>query len=227
MASGLAAEARRASRQIGVWYDLCRGLARATALAWFRSGRRGFRGVPSTGALVVVANHASFLDPVLVGVSTRRRLHFLARSSLFQFAPFGALIASLGAIPLDREGMGRGGLRSAWEVLKGGGAVLLFPEGTRSRDGTLAPLRSGALRLAQRSGAELLPVWIEGSQRALPRGSWFPRPKRVVVRFGETYRIAPAAPLEGAAMDLERRLLALRDGGRDRNATAGEPAVGE
>jgi 1-acyl-sn-glycerol-3-phosphate acyltransferase len=136
-------------------------------------------------------------------------LQYLARSTLFRSRPFAALIRRLGAVPVEREGVGIGGTRAVLSILAGGGAVVMFPEGTRSRDGSLGPLRPGAVRIAQRSGAQVVPVWIAGSGDAMPPGALFPRPRRIEVRLGAAFRI-PAGLAAGAAIaDLRERLLAL------------------
>lgn len=167
--------------------------------------------------MIVASNHASHLDPVLVGSATERRLTFLARSTLFEPRFFGALIRALGAVPIEREGVGIGGLRAALTVLGQGGAVLVFPEGTRSRDGELGSFRTGAVRIAQRSGAPIVPVWVEGSRRAMPRGARFPRPRAIEVRVGTPFRVDPRADLDVATASLRARIAALAEGGHARN----------
>jgi len=161
------------------------------------------------GPVLFVSNHASHLDPVLVGAAVCRPLRYLARSSLFRSRPFAALIRAFGAVPVEREGVGVGGTRAVLSILAGGGAVVMFPEGTRSRDGSLGALRPGAARVAQRSGAQVVPVWIEGSANAMPPGARFPRPRRIEIRFGAAFRVPPGVAPEAATMELRERLLAL------------------
>ena len=91
----------------------------------------------------MLSNHQSHLDPVLVGLASDQRLNYLARDTLFGFAPFRWLINSLDAIPIDREGLGLGGLKETLKRLKRGESVLMFPEGTRTRDGEVGRLRPG------------------------------------------------------------------------------------
>jgi 1-acyl-sn-glycerol-3-phosphate acyltransferase len=133
---------------------------------------------------VLLANHESHLDPVLVGVASRRPLSFLARKSLFQ-GPFGLLIRSLDAIPLDRDGMGIAGLREVIRRLKQGEATLVFPEGTRTHDGEIGPFQPGFGILVRRSGATIVPVGVDGAYEAWPRHRRLPRPVRIAVLSDE------------------------------------------
>ena len=144
---------------------------------------QGRERVPAEGAALLLSNHASHLDPVLVGVASPRQLRFLARDTLF-FWPLAWLIGSLGAVPINRES-GIAGLRTTMTILKQQHALLLFPEGTRSEDGHLQPLKPGFCSVARRSRAALVPVGIAGSFDALPRGRTMPRMKRIVLEFGE------------------------------------------
>src|SRR5690606_7647333 len=122
------------------WYDFCWVVMWCVTKFYFRFRYRGGEHMPRRGPLVVLCNHQSNLDPVLVGVASPRQLSFLARDSLF-VGWFGSLIRSFDAIPIDREGTGLAGIRATLGRLKKGDAVLLFPEGTRTSDGYLQPLK--------------------------------------------------------------------------------------
>ena len=145
---------------------------------------RGVEHVPATGPVLLVANHVSALDPPLVGGALPRRLTFLAKAELFRVPLLGWLIRRLGAHPLRREGGDPGALRTALRVLKGGGALLVFPEGTRGEEGVLGPAKLGAGMLAVLGGATVVPVYVRGSGRAWPRGRRFPRRADVTLTFG-------------------------------------------
>ena len=145
----------------------------------------------------------------------------MARDSLFK-GPLGRLIGSLGAIPIDRDGGGVAGLKRTLRCLADGQAVLLFPEGTRSGDGALAPLKPGFLALVRRREPALAIVAIDGAHEAWPRGRRFPRPRRISVQFGRTLSSRDYASLDDEALlalvtaELERTLelaRSLRDGG--------------
>ena len=132
----------------------------------------------------MLSNHQSHLDPVLVGLSCDRRLNYLARDTLFGFAPFRWLILSLDAIPIDREGTGLGGLKETLRRLKRQEMVLMFPEGTRTRDGEVGRLKPGFCAVARRGKVALLPVAIDGAFNAWPRWRRFPLPAVMQLQMG-------------------------------------------
>ena len=152
--------------------------------AWFRLSVVGADRVPREGRLLLAANHVSVLDPALIGAVLPRELDFLAKTELFDIPGFGALIRRLNAHPVDRSGSDSTALRLALRLLGDGRAVLVFPEGTRGTEGRLGPARAGAGMLAALSEAPVVPVYVQGSGRALPRGAIVPRPARVTVTFG-------------------------------------------
>jgi 1-acyl-sn-glycerol-3-phosphate acyltransferase len=165
------------------WYRFCKFLCWSFVTLLFRFRWSGVEHVPVRGPLLIVSNHQSHLDPVLVGVASPRQLHALARRSLF-VGPFGWLIHSVGAFPIDLEGSGLGGLKTSLQVLKRQAALLVFPEGTRSPDGQLGPFLPGFCAIARRSGATIVPAAVKGSHAALPRGSALPLPRPVTLAFG-------------------------------------------
>lgn len=156
----------------------------------------------------MLANHQSHFDPVLIGISFERRLNFLARKTLFDFAPFRWLIRSLDAIPIDREGMGLGGLKETLRRLKRGEMVLLFPEGTRTRDGQVASLKPGFIALARRGKVPLVPVALDGAFDAWPRTNLFPRAATINVQIGQPITPAEFVNFTDDALiaELERRI---------------------
>jgi 1-acyl-sn-glycerol-3-phosphate acyltransferase len=162
------------------WYSILRCACWAIATLVFGYRSFGREHVPVSGPVLVVSNHQSNLDPVLVGLAMSRQLKYLARHGLF-FWPFSWLIRSLGAVRLDRKAGGIGGIKATLKLLRENEAVLVFPEGTRTHDGALEPLMPGFCAIARRSGATIVPVTIDGAFAALPRGSAFPRPARITV----------------------------------------------
>ena len=141
--------------------------------------------VPLTGAVILASNHASFLDPPLVGSGLKRGINYLARESLFRFPGIGALLRSWNAVPVDRDGGGAAGLKAILERLLAGGGIILFPEGTRTRDGKLQPARSGIGLIVIKSRAPVVPVRTFGTFEAYGRNHKIPRPKKVAVKYGE------------------------------------------
>ena len=108
--------------------------------------------MPATGGGLVLSNHQSNLDPIVIGLCCTRRLNYVARQTLFSFAPLRWLLESLEVIPIDREGSGFGGLKETLKRLKRGEIVVLFPEGTRTPDGEVHSMKPGFCALAKRSG---------------------------------------------------------------------------
>jgi 1-acyl-sn-glycerol-3-phosphate acyltransferase len=185
-----------------LWYQLLQRSLQLAAVALYRARYAGRNNIPTDGGVLVVSNHQSHLDPMLVGIGCPRKLNYVARESLFKFAPFGWLIGSVGAFPIDRDGIGLAGIKESLRRLKRGEMVLIFPEGTRSHDGRMAPFRPGFTALAARSGAAILPVAVDGAFQIWPRWRRFPGRGRVRVRYG-----VPLLPAEITGRD-ERELLA-------------------
>src|SRR5450755_4802690 len=144
--------------------------------------------VPLQGGVILASNHASFLDPPLVGAGLRRDINYLARESLFRFPGIGALLRSWNAVPVDRDGGGAAGLKAILDRLLAGGGIILFPEGTRTKDGKLQPARSGIGLTVIKSDAPVVPVRVFGTFEAYGRHLKFPRPIRVAVKYGEPMR---------------------------------------
>ena len=144
--------------------------------------------LPKQGPVILAANHASFLDPPLIGAGLSRMVIFLARNTLFTVPVVGALLRSLKVVPVDREGGGGAGLKAILDRLLGGEVILLFPEGTRTPDGQLLPAKSGIGLAVIKSTAPVVPIRVFGTFEALGRHMKFPRPRRVVVHYGEPMR---------------------------------------
>ena len=185
-----------------IWYAT---LKRSLQLFWvlFYSARRsGFENIPTEGAVLLVSNHQSHFDPPLIGSCCPRRVSYLARATLFKFKPLGWLIGSLGAFPIDREGSGIGGIKETLRWLKQGQVVLMFPEGTRSYDGRVAPFRPGFASLVYRSQVTIVPVGVAGAHEAWPRSKRCPGRGKLHVHFG-----SPLSPDEVRRYD-EKSLVA-------------------
>lgn len=197
---------RSLTKRIG--YGLLHVFSRLTAVVLFRVRCEGRHWVPVEGGVLVCSNHQSFFDPVLVGLALDRRLNYLARKTLFRFAPFRWLIEFLDAIPIDRDGFGIGGIKETLKRLKRGELVLIFPEGTRTKDGNVAPLKPGFVALARRGRTPLLPIGMDGAFDAWPRNARFPRPSRIHVCIGEPISPETMAALTDEQLidELERRI---------------------
>lgn len=194
------------SQQIG--YDAFRVVARLIGTVCFRVRWVGSENFPSAGGALVCANHQSFFDPVLVGLTCNRRMNYLARDTLFKSPILAPLIRYLDAIPIDREGGGLAGLKETLRRLKAGEQVLIFPEGTRSRDGEVSALKPGFCSVTRRSKVPLVPVGLDGAYQAWPRTAKLPKLGRIAVVVGEPIspeRIAELSDEEVVA-ELERRI---------------------
>lgn len=178
-------------------------LSYATAWVVFNSLFRTYFGcrfygadrVPATGPVVLAANHASFIDPPLIGAAARRTINFLARDTLFSNPLVGAVLRSWEVVPVDRDGAGAAGLKAILDRLLRGSAILLFPEGTRTRDGRLQPARSGIGLTVIKSTCPVVPLRLFGTHEAFGRQHRWPRPRRVIVKFGQ--------PMDFAALRAE------------------------
>ncbi len=140
--------------------------------------------VPLTGPVILAANHASFIDPPLVGSGIHRGINYLARESLFRFPGIGWLLRNWNAVPVDREGGGAKGLKAILDRLLAGGAIILFPEGTRTKNGKLQPARSGIGLTVIKSNAVVIPVRVFGTFEAYGRHMKLPLPKPIAVKYG-------------------------------------------
>jgi 1-acyl-sn-glycerol-3-phosphate acyltransferase len=141
--------------------------------------------VPLKGPVILACNHASFLDPMLVGAALKRDINYLARETLFDFPVVGWVLRQWNSVPVDREGGGAKGLKAILDRLLNGGGIILFPEGTRSRDGQLQSARSGVGLTVIKSNAPVVPARVFGTYQAYGRNMRIPRPRRVGVKFGE------------------------------------------
>lgn len=141
--------------------------------------------IPREGGVLIVSNHISLLDPVIVGSAANREIHFMARSNVFDVPGLSQLISTFNAFPVNRGRPDLGALRKTISLLGEGKAVLIFPEGTRSFDGVLGKAHDGACFIADRAGVPTIPAYHSGAEKMLPRGGKRLRRAQLRVRFGE------------------------------------------
>jgi 1-acyl-sn-glycerol-3-phosphate acyltransferase len=179
-------QAHQLARERGVskpLYAVVRSLVVPFMRLYFRLHIEGAAHIPGAGPAIVAPNHKSFWDSFFVAAATRRHVRYMAKVELLR-GPLGRLLIRLGAFPVKRGQADAEALETARAILRAGGLLALFPEGTRVRDpGALGSPRRGAGRLALETGAPLIPAAITGTER-LFLGP-LPKPKRVQVAFGE------------------------------------------
>ncbi|MBI3964648.1 MAG: 1-acyl-sn-glycerol-3-phosphate acyltransferase [Chloroflexi bacterium] len=151
----------------------------------FRIENRHF--IPPQGPVLLVANHVSALDHIALGLAVNRRATFVGRTAIFQIPIAGYFFRKWGGIAIHRDETDAVAVRRILEALRAGLVVGMFPEATRSYTGKLQEIRPGAVKLAIKGRAQVLPTAVLGLFEAMPRTSKFPRPKPVTIRFGEPF----------------------------------------
>lgn len=191
-------------------YGAIRAVLRPIVLGALHPTVEGLANVPDEGPAILCANHLSMLDPILVPLLLERPIVFLAKSEYFHTGPSRWLFDSLGVVPVAREGgsAARASLDRGTEVLRSGGLLCLFPEGTRSPDGRLYRGKTGPIRLALHTGAPIVPVGLSGTREVIPPHTFLPRlGARVTVRFGAPLEVGGRADLRSEA---DRLMLVIR-----------------
>jgi cytidylate kinase len=181
-----------------VWYWLARLGCRMFCVILFRYRSYGWQNVPAEGPVILASNHQSYLDPVFCGVALRRHLVYVARDTLFRYRLFAFLIHSLNAIPIGRDKADIAAMRVIIARLREGAAVCLYPEGTRTRDGRVIPVKPGFGLLCRRAKAVVVPVLIDGGFDVWPRHRRLFEPGVVTVVFGR-----PLSPAQIETMSNE------------------------
>ena len=180
------------------WYWLARFGCRVFCAIVFRYRVSGRENVPETGPVILASNHQGYLDPVYCGVGLNRHLVYVARDTLFRYRLFAFLIHSLNAIPVSRDKADIAAMRAIIARLQGGAAVCLYPEGTRTHDGRIIPVKAGFGLLCRRAKAVVVPVLIDGAFETWPRHRRLFQPGAIRVQFG-----APLSPTQIETMSNE------------------------
>jgi len=167
------------------WFRFARWVCKIFCKVFFRVRVYGRENVPDEGALVLVSNHQSFLDPVLCGIFLKRPLYFLARDTLFANRFLGRLISSVNTIPVKQGKADLSAMKTIIGKLKGGSGVCIFPEATRTSNGKIAPFKRGFGLLCRRAEAAVVPVVVDGAFECWPRHKKIFSPGRIVVCYGE------------------------------------------
>ena len=190
-----------------LFYSLVKNMFKLFFKIYNRLEVYGLEKIPHGTQVIVAANHASYVDPPLIGGVFPGRLRFLAKESLFRVPLLGFFIKALGAIPVEREDGQRAGavMKNLLILLTKGESVILFPEGTRTADGRLKPLEAGVAYLSVKTGVPVLPLYVGGSFKVWPKGKTFPRPSKLSLRVAP-----PIYPDAALVCERERRNALLR-----------------
>ena len=175
-----------------LWYLLGYSLSKAIAKTFFNYRVIGAENMIEEGPCIIAANHCSYLDPPLVGVACQRAIHYLARKSLLDIPVLGPILPQLNVIPVDQKNADRSALMGAIRVVKNGGAVLIFPEGSRSWDGDLQTAQPGIGMIVAKTGAPVVPVRVFGTFETYPRGATLPRLSSIKVAIGKRLTFSDA-----------------------------------
>ncbi|MGN6425947.1 lysophospholipid acyltransferase family protein [uncultured Leifsonia sp.] len=187
----------------GVLYFVGRWIVAPLAKLVYRPRVIGTRNVPRHGKVILASNHLSFIDSVLIPMTSPRRVQFLAKSHYFEGTGLKGRVSKAFFTAIGAVGVRRGAGQAAQEALEQsrriidtGAAFAVYPEGTRSLDGRLYKGRTGIGWLALTTGAKVVPVGLIGTDEMQPVGAKFPRVRRVTVAFGEPIDVSHYGPAE-------------------------------
>ena len=182
-----------------VWYRFWRVVAGLGCILMWRIRVFNRHHEPTSGSVLYISNHQSFMDPMLGTCMLQRPISYMARDSLFHPRLFAWYIRSLNTFPVHRGTADTGAVREAMRRLKARGQLMVFPEGTRTRDGRIGPLLPGVSLLARRAADWVVPMVIDGAFEAWPRTRRLPGPGYVVVQYGRPISQAKARAMKPRA----------------------------
>lgn len=169
--------------RIRLGYELSRRIAQLGFLTLFSGRAFGINHVPRTGGVLLVSNHQSFLDPILATLALPREGNYMARDSLFHNPRFKRLIEYYNAFPVKRDSADMRAIKETLRRLRAGQLVLAFPEGTRTTDGDIGPMRGGVVLLARKTRVPIVPMVILGAFEAWPRTQKLPRRHQIILAY--------------------------------------------
>ncbi len=180
-------------------YWFLRGIAALILKLFFGLKVYGKENIPDKGAFILVSNHVSYLDPVILGVANYQMLYYMARDSLFNHPLMGWLLPRIGVFPVKRETADFGAIRQALRYLKNDKPLVIFPEGSRAMDDNLQDPLPGVGFIASHAGVPVIPAYIRGSREAFPRHAKFIKPSKISVVFGKQIFVERRMPYQQAA----------------------------
>lgn len=190
-----------------MFYKFALAIVRFVLLFIFRVKTIGKENIPEDGGVIVAYNHKSYWDPVIAGATCPRKLRFMAKEELFKNPLFGRLIKALGAFPISRGRGDIGAIKGSLKILKEGNTMLIFPEGRRSKDGTIGSAKPGVAAIAHRAKVPVVPACISGDYK------WM---RRITVSYGEPVYLdfeskMTAEETQAAADDIINRIKAMNE----------------
>ena len=187
-------------------YWIVRFLTLCVSKIFFPIRVYGLENIPPQGAFIYASNHISYLDPVVLAISCRRRISFVAKDTLFKNWFLGFILPRLDAFPIKRDSADIGAIKETLRRLKQGRAVLIFPEGTRVQDLSHHEIQSGIGMIAIKSGVPIIPVLIRGTNKILPSGAKFFRPGIITITIGKSRTFSPETPYQTIANQVMHEL---------------------
>ena len=197
-----------------VWW-LCR--------MWFKIEFHGVENIPPEGACLITPNHISYGDPVWLTIPIRRRVYYMAWDKPFSVPGLGFLMRAFGAFPVNLESVDPSAQRAANDTLRDGRALVMFPEGGRTRTGKLMPFKMGAFRFALTHGVPIVPVSINGAEKIWPVGKAFPRAAKLTITYHPAIAVA-RAPEDISRVELKAQARVLARQTHDTVASVLDPA---
>lgn len=198
-----------------VWW-LCRIL--------FKIEFHGVENIPSEGACIITPNHVTYADPIWITIPVRRRVYYMAWDKPFRIPVLGLMMRMFGAFPVNLDvAADASAQREAIELLRKGRALVMFPEGGRTRSGKLMPFKMGAFRMALAHGAPVVPVTIKGAETIWPAGQMLPRPGKLSITYHPPIEVE-RMPEAASRSELKERARQLARRTHDVVASALDPA---
>lgn len=194
--------------------------------AAFRVRFYGVENIPKKGPCLITPNHITYLDPIWITIPVSRRVHYMAWSKVFKIPGLGFLMRLFGAFPVNVDSTDTAAQRRAMNLVRNGQALVIFPEGGRTRTGEMMPFKLGAFRLALRYGVPIVPVTITGASEIWPAGRIFPRPGKLAITYHPPIHVEQVGDsISRSELKAMSRLVAqhtfeIVSGGRSENSVA-------
>jgi len=186
-------------RNMRLHYHFVHVIFRPLFRSLFKFQILGAENVPSSGGVLLMSNHVSYVDPIFAGAAVKRNVYYMARSTLFKPGFIEWFLLNMNAFPVNRGAPDRKAIRQALKVPADGDLMVMFPEGTRSMDGsTLGKAAAGVGFIAHRAMAPVVPVFLSGTQSVLPRKAKRPKLAKVIASFGKPLDMEPYRRSKGS-----------------------------